>query len=72
VPTEFCPECELPIYIGARPRMGQRVTCSHCGTNLQVTAVFPLEFYWVDDRLPVVPVRAGNHPKTRSSSSRRQ
>jgi hypothetical protein len=72
MPTEFCPECELPVYIGARPRMGQRVRCAHCGTNLQVTEVFPLELYWVDDRQPVVSVRAGNSPMTRSRSSKRQ
>ena len=71
MPTEFCPQCELPIRIGRRPRKGQRVSCPYCGTNLQVTEVFPLEFYWVADRPPVVSSSAGDSLTNRSWSSRR-
>jgi hypothetical protein len=67
MPTEFCPECELPIHIGQHPRIGQRVTCPHCGTVLRVTEVSPLEFYWVDDKPPKVSVSAGNSLVTGSS-----
>jgi DNA-directed RNA polymerase subunit RPC12/RpoP len=55
MPTEFCPECEKPIRIGPRPKIGQGVTCPHCTTRLQVTEVSPLEFYWAEDEQPLVP-----------------
>jgi hypothetical protein len=67
MPTEFCPECELPIHIGAHPQIGQRLPCPHCGTNLQVTDVSPLEFYWADDMRPVVSISAGSSLVTRPS-----
>ncbi len=67
MPTEFCPDCELPIRIGRRPWIGQRVTCPHCGTNLEVTEVSPLEFYWVEDRPRVKPVSADSCLVTRAS-----
>jgi hypothetical protein len=54
MPTEFCPGCEMPIRIAPRPKIGQRVTCPHCTTRLQVSEVSPLEFYWADDEQPLV------------------
>lgn len=54
MPTEFCPDCELPIRIGPRPKIGQRVTCPHCTARLEVTEVSPLEFYWADDEQRIV------------------
>ena len=53
MPTEFCPDCEVPIRIGPRPRIGQRLTCPHCSASLEVTEVSPLELYWVVDKQPV-------------------
>jgi hypothetical protein len=53
MPTEFCPDCEMPIRIGPRPKIGQRVTCPHCTARLEVTEVSPLEFYWAFDKQPV-------------------
>ena len=50
MPTEFCPDCEMPIRIGPRPKIGQRVTCPHCTARLEVTEVSPLELNWVGDK----------------------
>ena len=55
MPTEFCPACEMPIRIGARPKTGQHVNCPHCTARLKVTEVSPLEFYWAEDEQPLVP-----------------
>ena len=52
MPTEFCPDCEIPIRTGPRPRIGQRLTCPHCNASLEVTDVSPLEVYWVIDKQP--------------------
>ena len=43
MPTEFCPDCEMPIRI-AIPWIGQRVACPYCSVSLLVTDVTPLEF----------------------------
>jgi hypothetical protein len=63
MPTEFCPDCEMPIRIGPRPKIGQRVTCPHCTARLKVTEVSPLEFYWAEDEQPVVPKGAKSSVK---------
>ena len=55
MPTEFCPGCEMPIRIGPRPKIGQRVNCPNCSAGLEVTEVSPLEFYWAEDEHPLVP-----------------
>ena len=52
MPTEFCPACEMPIRIGKHPRVGQRLTCPHCSTSLEVSEVSPLELNWVEDKRP--------------------
>ena len=53
MPTEFCPDCEVPIRIGPLTRIGQRLTFPHCSASLEVTEVSPLELYWVVDKQPV-------------------
>jgi hypothetical protein len=50
MPTEFCPDCEMPIRIAPRSRIGQRLTCPHCNASLEVTEVSPLELDWVSDK----------------------
>ena len=45
----FCPECEDPIQIGDRPKVGQRVTCHSCGAELEVIEASPLELDWAFD-----------------------
>jgi lysine biosynthesis protein LysW len=42
----FCPDCDGSVSVGPRPRLGQRVTCSHCGAELEVIEVSPLELDW--------------------------
>jgi uncharacterized Zn-binding protein involved in type VI secretion len=67
--TEFCPDCEMPIRIAPRPRIGQRLTCPHCNTRLEVTEVSPLEFYWVIEGQPVA--REGKDSKIAFAAGRR-
>ena len=56
----FCPECGQRIKLGGHPRIRQRVVCSECETNLEVTNSDPVE---LDIYVPA--------PKPRSSISRR-
>lgn len=44
--TALCPECDQMVKVGAELAEGQRVTCSHCGTELEVISVDPLELDW--------------------------
>ncbi len=66
MPTEFCPDCEMPIRI-AIPWIGQRVACPYCSVSLLVTDVTPLEFYWADNKPPVVLKGGGKSTITRAS-----
>jgi hypothetical protein len=54
MPTEFCPDCKVPIRIRSRPRTGQRLNCPHCTARLEVAEFSPLEFYWAEDEQPFV------------------
>jgi hypothetical protein len=45
----FCPDCEAPVQLGERPKVGQRVTCRGCGAELEVIEVSPLELDWAYD-----------------------
>lgn len=42
----FCPDCEEGVALGPQPRIGQRVTCTHCRTELEVIDLSPLELDW--------------------------
>ena len=42
----FCPECDRRIDVGPRPKEGQQVTCPHCGADLEVINLQPLELDW--------------------------
>jgi lysine biosynthesis protein LysW len=42
----LCPDCEEGINFGSRVRIGQRVSCPHCGADLEVVEVSPLELDW--------------------------
>jgi len=42
----LCPDCEEGIDFGSRVRIGQRVTCPHCGADLEVIELTPLELDW--------------------------
>ena len=43
----LCPDCEEGINFGSRPRIGQRVSCPHCGADLGVIEISPIELDWV-------------------------
>jgi hypothetical protein len=45
----FCPDCEEPIQLGSQLRVGQRITCESCATDLEVIEVSPLELDWAFD-----------------------
>lgn len=41
-----CPQCGYEISVGSQPRIGQQVTCSSCGAELEVVWLDPLELDW--------------------------
>jgi lysine biosynthesis protein LysW len=45
----FCLDCEREIDLEARLIVGQRITCPHCGVELEVINLEPLELDWVYD-----------------------
>jgi alpha-aminoadipate carrier protein LysW len=36
-----CPECDAQVNAGADAEVGEVITCSECGVDLEVTAVAP-------------------------------
>jgi len=42
----FCIDCDQPIKLDARPKVGQLITCAHCGAELEVIDVDPIELDW--------------------------
>jgi len=44
--TAVCPECDNDVRFGKATHPGQQVTCTHCGTRLQVIGQEPLELDW--------------------------
>jgi len=54
-----CSVCDEEIEIAGRLRLGQKITCGHCGAQLEVVATAPLEVdiaqedddNWEDDDL---------------------
>ncbi len=45
----YCPDCEGKISISSEAAVGQRITCPHCDTDLEVISVEPLELDWAYD-----------------------
>ena len=45
----YCPDCDNPVQVGARPTEGQVVTCGHCGAVLQVASLSPIELDWIHE-----------------------
>jgi alpha-aminoadipate carrier protein LysW len=41
-----CPSCGNSVNVGAKPRMGQLVTCRSCKTELEVVWLEPVELDW--------------------------
>ncbi|HMN27931.1 MAG TPA: hypothetical protein PKE45_07225 [Caldilineaceae bacterium] len=44
--TATCIECDEEIAISGRPRLGMKVVCAHCGAQLEVVNLAPLEVDW--------------------------
>jgi len=44
--TTFCLDCEAAIRLPEPLRIGQRITCTACGTEMEVVEVSPLELDW--------------------------
>jgi alpha-aminoadipate carrier protein LysW len=44
--TVSCIDCEQPIKLGAPLVAGQVITCAHCGAELEVISLQPLELDW--------------------------
>lgn len=44
-----CPDCEEVIKPHSKVRLGQRIFCPECGTELVVVGLNPLEFDWAID-----------------------
>jgi lysine biosynthesis protein LysW len=38
-----CPDCGQRIALNRTPKLGQRLVCTHCGTELKVVKAQPLE-----------------------------
>lgn len=45
----YCPECDNAVKLGAQPKIGQHVTCMHCGAYLEVMSLSPVELDWATD-----------------------
>lgn len=46
----LCPECEGAVDVGPKPGIGQKLICSHCNTDLEITGLSPLALDWdMDD-----------------------
>ncbi len=49
MPLAICPACDEDVRIGGRARIGQTMTCVHCGARLEVVEVEPIELDWAYD-----------------------
>ena len=47
--TSECPSCGAMVNVGSNPRMGQRVVCKECDTELEVVWLEPIELDWLYD-----------------------
>ncbi len=44
-----CPACDETIKLPVRVNLGQRLTCPHCDTELEVIELDPVELDWAYD-----------------------
>ena len=47
--TSECPSCGAMVNVESNPRMGQRVVCKECDTELEVVWLEPIELDWLYD-----------------------
>jgi lysine biosynthesis protein LysW len=46
-----CPECKGKLDLDSRLEVGDKVTCSRCGTDWKVVRKAPLVLDWADEEL---------------------
>jgi len=44
--TIICIDCDEPIYLESKPKIGQIITCSNCDAQLEVIDIDPIELDW--------------------------
>ena len=44
--TTFCLDCEAAVRLPEPLRIGQRIACAACGTEMEVVEISPLELDW--------------------------
>ena len=51
MPTTACPECSEDVYVDADSEQGDVISCSECGTDLEIVVLDPVELdiYEEDD-----------------------
>jgi alpha-aminoadipate carrier protein LysW len=40
-PSAPCPECDAPVALGADAEVGEIVSCTECGADLEIRALAP-------------------------------
>ena len=48
MPSAYCPDCDEKIAL-QNPRVGQKLLCPSCETEVEVIGVDPLELDWAYD-----------------------
>jgi hypothetical protein len=54
VATAPCPDCGRKVKLGSRPKEGQQLACTNCGTYLEIIGLEPPELDWAFNDLPPV------------------
>ncbi len=49
VPTGTCPDCEADVHVDADADKGDLVSCTECGTDLEIVGLDPMELDIVED-----------------------
>lgn len=44
-----CPSCGSKVFVGSKPRMGQRLKCQSCSSELEIVWLNPVELDWPYD-----------------------
>jgi lysine biosynthesis protein LysW len=48
MPSAYCPDCDEKIVLN-NPRVGQKLLCPHCDTEVEVIGTDPLDLDWAYD-----------------------
>jgi hypothetical protein len=51
MPTTHCTRCDEQMAVVGRIRIGQHLTCEHCGAKLEIVSTSPLEVDWPTEDL---------------------